>query len=139
MIRLRAFVLRTDKRLNDMSKGKVLVEIYEEDLFTGCCGPGITSPGALERTRRMLDDRNNVVKSLKEEFKGTAEIDRKIIGSRRPYSTYPPHIYKLLMARTRVPFVLLDGKLTFEGKFPSLEELEQAIKEIITEHPEGHQ
>lgn len=122
-----------------MSKGKVLVEIYEEDPFTGCCGPGITSPSALERTRRMLEDRNNIVKALKEEFKGIADIDRKIIGSRRPYSTYPPHIYKLLMARTRVPFVLIDGKLAFEGKFPSRGELEYAIKEVIAEHPESDQ
>lgn len=114
--------------MKNMSNGKVLIEIYEEDPFTGCCGPGIASPGALERTRRMLDERNKIVKALKEEFKEIVEIDRKIIGSRRPYSTYPPHIYKLLMARTRVPFVLIDGKLTFEGKFPSREELEEAIK-----------
>ncbi|MBS7631304.1 hypothetical protein KEJ47_07000 [Candidatus Bathyarchaeota archaeon] len=111
-----------------MSNEKLLVEIYEEDPFTGCCGPGITSPSALEQTRRMLDNRNKTVKALKEEFEGIANIDRKIIGSRRPYSTYPPPIYKLLMARTRVPFVLIDGKLVFEGKFPSRGEFEEAIK-----------
>jgi len=115
-----------------MSKGKLLVEIYEEDPFTGCCGPGITSPGALERTQRMLEDRNNTVKALKEEFKGIAEIDRKIIGSRRPYSTYPPHIYKLLMTRTRVPFVLINGQLVSEGTFPTLEDFRKVIKEHIT-------
>lgn len=123
---------KTDKRLKNMSKGKVLIEIYEGDPFTGCCGPGIASPGVIERTRRMLEDRNKTVKALKEEFEGIVEIDREIIGSRRPYITYSPHIYKLLMARTGVPFILVDGKLTFEGKFPSREELEQAIKEVIT-------
>jgi len=124
--------------LKDMSKGKVLVEIYEGDPFTGCCGPGIISPSALERTKMMLGDRNNIVKALKEEFKGIVEIDRKIIGNKRPYSTYPPHIYKILMTGATAPFVLINGKLTFEGKFPSLEELEGAIKEAIAESLERH-
>jgi len=115
-----------------MSKGKVLIEIYEEDPFTGCCGPGIASPSALEGTRRMLEDRNKTVKALNKAFKGTAEIDSEIIGSRRPYSTYPPHIYKLLMARTRVPFVLIDGQLVSEGTFPTLEDFRKVIKEHIT-------
>jgi len=115
-----------------MSKDKVKVEIYEGDPFTGCCGPGIASMAAIERTRKMLMERNETVKALKEEFKEQIEIERDVVSARRRYDTYPPHIYKLLLARTRVPFILMNGQLVSEGAFPSLEDFKRLIKEHVS-------
>jgi hypothetical protein len=110
---------------------KVKVEIYEEDPFTGCCGPGIASKDSIERTRKMLTERNEAVKRLREEFKEQIEIESEIATSRRRYDTYPPHAQKFLSARTQVPFILLDGQLVSEGAFPTLEELRRIIEEHI--------
>jgi len=118
-----------------MLKDKVRVEIYEGDPFTGCCGPGMTSPSAIEKMRKTFQERNETVKALKEEFRGKIEIDREIVGNRRPYNTYPPHIYKLLVARTRVPLILINGQLVAEGTFLSLEDFRQVIREHITDTP----
>jgi len=118
-----------------MLKDKVRVEIYEGDPFTGCCGPGIVSPSAIEKIQNMLMERNETVKALKEEFKERIEIDRDIVSSRRPHDTYPVHICKLLIARTRVPFILINGQLVSEGTFLSLEDFRQVIKEHITRTP----
>lgn len=114
-----------------MSKDKVRVEIYEGDPFTGCCGPGRASPSTIEKMRETLRERNETVKALKEEFKEQIEIEREIVSSRRPYDTYPPHICKLLKARTRVPFILINGQLASEGAFLSFEDFRQNIKDHI--------
>jgi len=114
---------------------KLKVEIYEGDPFTGCCGPGIISPSAIEKNRNMLMERNETVKALKEEFKERIEIDRDIVSSRRSHDTYPSHISRLLIARTRVPFILINGQLVSEGTFLSLEDFRQVIKTHITGTP----
>jgi hypothetical protein len=110
---------------------KVKVEIYEGDPFTGCCGPGIASKDSIERTRKMLTERNEAVKRLREEFKEQIEIESEIATSRRRYDTYPPYVHKLLSARAQVPFILINGQLVSEGTFPSLEDFRQLIKEHI--------
>jgi len=110
---------------------KVKVEIYEGDPFTGCCGPGIASKDTIEKTRKMLMERNETVKALREEFKGQIEIEREIVTSRKGYDTYPPHVQKFLSARTQVPFILIDRQLVSEGAFPPLEELRRIIEEYI--------
>jgi len=116
-----------------MSREKIKVEIYEGDPFTGCCGPGIASPSAIEKLRKMLTERNETVKTLREEFREEVEIERDIVSDRRRYDMYPPHVCKLLSARTRVPFILINGHLVSEGAFPSLEDFRQLIKEHIKE------
>jgi len=120
-----------------MSKNKVKVEIYEGDPFTGCCGPGIASRDAVERLRKMLMERNETVKTLREEFKEEVEIEREIVSSRRRYDMYPPHICKLLMAGTRVPFIVINGQLVSEGAFPSLNDFRQLLSEHIKSPHQG--
>lgn len=114
-----------------MVADKARVEIYEGDPFTGCCGPGMASTSAIERLRKMLTKRNETVKTLREEFKEQVEIEREIVSSRRRYDTYPPHVCKVLLARTRVPFILINGQLVSEGTFPSIEDFRSLISEHI--------
>jgi len=114
-----------------VSKNKVKVETYEGDPFTGCCGSGMASPSAIEKLRKMLMERNETVKAFREEFKGQVEIEREIVSSHRRYDIYPPHVCKLLLARTRVPFILINGQLVSEGTFPSIEDFRRLIKEYI--------
>jgi len=111
-----------------MSKDKVRVEIYEGDPFTGCCGPGIASKNSIEGLRKMLIERNKTVKAIREEFKEKIEIERQIVSSRKRYDMYPPHVSKLLLSRTPVPFILINGLLVSEGTFPSLEDFRQLIR-----------
>lgn len=117
-----------------MSKDKVRVEIYERDPVTGCCGPGIAAKDAIERLRKMLKERNEVVKALMEEFKEQLVIEREIISGRRRYDTYPPHVQKLLNTGTQVPFIVIDGQLVLEGAFPSLEDFRKLISGHISFH-----
>lgn len=78
----------------------------------------------------MLMERNSTVKALKEEFKEQIDIERDIVGNRRRYGTYPPHVSKLLLAGVRVPFIVINCQLALEGVFPSLED----FRELISEH-----
>jgi len=121
-----------------MSKDKMKVEIYEGDPFTGCCGPGIASRNAIEKLRKMLMERNETVKALREEFREQIEIEREIVSPRRKFDYYPPHVYKLLLARTRVPFILINGQLVSEGVFPSLEDFRQLISEHVKNPHQGN-
>ncbi len=113
-----------------MSKNRLKIEIYEGDPFGGCCGPGVASKDAVEKSRKMLMERYEIVKVLKEEFKEQIEIEREIVSGRRGYDSYPPHICKLLGASTQVPFIVIDGQLVLEGAFPSLED----FRKLISEH-----
>ncbi|MEM4727368.1 MAG: hypothetical protein QXD04_03855 [Candidatus Bathyarchaeia archaeon] len=110
---------------------RVRVEIYEGDPFAGCCGPGIASKKDVDKLRNILIERNHIIKTLKEEFKDRIEIERDIISAKRRLETYPKHIYKLLTAGTKVPFIVINGKLSIEGKFPTLEEFKCLINEHI--------
>ncbi len=114
-----------------MSKGKIRVEIYEGDPFTGCCGPVMTSPGAAENLRKMLVERNRTVETLKEEFKEQIEVDREIVGTRRKYDLYPQHTLKFLKGDTKMPFILINGKLVSEGVFPSYDDFKQLVLKYI--------
>jgi len=120
-----------------MITDKVRVEIYEGDPFTGCCGPGVASPSAVEKLRKMLMERNETVKALREEFKGQVEIEREIVSSRRQYDTYPPHICALLKIGTQVPFMVINGQLVLKGAFPSLEDFRKLISEHIKSFNQG--
>jgi hypothetical protein len=48
---------------------------------------------------------------------------------------YPPHIYKLLMTRIRVPFILINGQLIAKGTFLTLEGFRKVIRKHITDTP----
>lgn len=120
-----------------MIKDKVRVEIYEGDPFTGCCGPGMASPSAVEKLRKMLMERNETVKTLREEFKEQVEIEREIVSSRRQYDMYPPHICALLKVGTQVPFIIINGQLVLKGAFPSLEDFRKLISEHIKRPNQG--
>lgn len=122
---------RPAERENMSGKKLVRVEIYEGDPFTGCCGPGRASTAAVDRTRRMLMERNETVKTLREEFKEQVEIEREIISTRRKIDSYPPHVWKRLAGRTKVPFILINGQLVLEGRFPSLEDFRQLVEEHV--------
>jgi hypothetical protein len=65
-----------------MSNGKIKVEIYEGDPFSGCCGPSMASPSSAEKLRAMLVERNKTVEALKEEFKEQIEVERDILRIR---------------------------------------------------------
>jgi hypothetical protein len=114
-----------------VQKGKVRVEIWEGDPFTGCCGLGLFSADAAERLRKTIMERNATVKALKEEFKEQIDIERDIVSNRRRYDTYPPYVSKLLLAGVRVPFIVIDGQLALEGVFPSLEDFRKLISEHV--------
>jgi len=120
-----------------MITDKVRVEIYEGDPFTGCCGLGMASPNTVEKLRKMLMERNETVKALREEFKGHVEIEREIVSSRRRYDTYPPHIRALLMIGTQVPFIVINGQLVLKDAFPSLENFRRLISEHIKRFNQG--
>lgn len=114
-----------------MAMEKIKVEIYEGDPFTGCCGPGLFSTDAAERLRKIIMERNAIVKALKEEFKEQIELERDIVSNRRRYDTYPSHISKLIVAGVRVPFIVINGQLALEGVFPSLEDFRKLVREYI--------
>jgi len=121
-----------------VEKAKVKIEIYEGDPFKGCCGPGISSVATVEGLRKMLMEGNETVKTLREEFKEEkVEIMREIVSSRRRYDMYSPHVCKLLMAGTRVPFIVINGQLVLEGVFPSLNDFRQLISEHIKSLHQG--
>lgn len=114
-----------------MSKGKIRVEIYEGDPFTGCCGPVMTSPSSAENLRKMLIERNRTVEMLKEEFKGQIEVGREIVSSRRQYDGYSQHILKLLRADTKMPLIFINGQLVSEGIFPPYDDFKQLVLRYI--------
>jgi len=106
-----------------MEKSKIRIEIYEGDPFGGtCCGPGprVTSPVAVERLRKMLEERSGIVKKLSEEYKGRATIKRDTINEKR--SDYPEYVMKLMLDSKPVPYVFINEEPVIVGKFPSYEE-----------------
>ena len=116
-----------------MSKGKIRVEIYEGDPFSGCCGPVMASPSSVENLRKMLIERNGIIKALKEEFKEQIEVDREIVGTRRQYDTYPQHALKFLRTDTKMPFILINGQLVSEGIFLPYDDFKQLVLNHIKE------
>jgi len=116
-----------------MSKGKIKVEIYEGDPFSGCCGPVMASPGSAGNLRKMLIERNKTVEMLKEEFKDQIEVNREIVGRRRLYDTYPQYALKFLKEDTKMPFILINGQLVSEGIFPPYDDFKQLVLNHIKE------
>ena len=112
-----------------MEKVKVRVEIYEDDPFgSTCCGPGprVTSVAAVEKLRKMLEERSDIVTKLSEEYKNSATIKRDTINQKR--SDYPQYVTKLMIDSKPTPYIFINGDPVIVGKFPSYEELATLLK-----------
>lgn len=110
-------------------KKMIRIEIYEGDPFGGaCCGPGplVTSVNAVERLRKMLEERNQTVKRLSEEYKNKITIKREIISQTR--WDYPPYVIRLLREGKPKPYIFFDEEPVSIGKFPTYEEFVALLK-----------
>ncbi len=110
-----------------MEKGKLKIEIYEGDPFGGaCCGPRITSPQAVEKLRKMLTERSQIVRRLQNEFKNKVHVERETISAKR--WDYPEYVRRLRVNNKPLPYVFLSGEAVAIGKFPSYEEFVTLLK-----------
>jgi hypothetical protein len=112
-----------------MEKVKVKLEIYEDDPFgSTCCGPGprVTSLAAVEKLRKMLEERGQIVKKLSEEYKGNVTIKRDTISQKR--SDYPEYVMKLMLDSKPAPYIFINEEPIIIGKFPSYEEFTTLLK-----------
>jgi hypothetical protein len=112
-----------------MEKVKIRLEIYEDDPFgSTCCGPGprVASRAAVEKLRRMLEERSEIVKKLSEEYKDSVTIKRDTINQKR--LDYPEYVMKLMLDSKPTPYIFIDGEPVIVGKFPSHEEFTTLMK-----------
>jgi hypothetical protein len=112
-----------------MEKVKLRLEIYEDDPFgSTCCGPGprVTSLAAVEKLRRMLEERSEIVRKLSEEYKDNVTIRRDTINQKR--WDYPEYVMKLMLDSKPTPYVFIDGEPAIVGEFPSYEEFTTLLK-----------
>lgn len=108
-----------------MTDAKIKLEIYEDDPFEGsCCATVRSSKGSVDQLRRMLIERNEILRKLDQEFRGTIEVSRDIVSTRRGLVTYPEHLQRALSEKGlgSLPHIFLEGKLVSTGKFPTYEE-----------------
>jgi hypothetical protein len=106
-----------------MEKDKIRIEIYEGDPFGGtCCGPGprVTSFAAVEKLRKMLEERSEIVKKLSEKYKDCVTVKRDTISQKR--WDYPEYVMRLMSDDKPVPYVFINEEPVVIGKFPSYEE-----------------
>ncbi len=116
-----------------MEKSKIRIEIYEEDPFgSTCCGPGprVTSLAVVEKLRKMLEERSQIVKKLLEEYKDDVTIKRDTINQKR--GDYPDYVVKLMLDSKPAPYIFIDGEPVIVGKFPSYEELTTLLTASLT-------
>ena len=112
-----------------MEKVKLRLEIYEDDPFgSTCCGPGprVTPLAAVEKLRKMLEERSEIVKKLSEEYKDNVTIRRDTINQKR--WDYPEYVMKLMSDSKPAPYIFIDGEPVTVGKFPSYEEFTTLLK-----------
>ena len=110
-------------------KKMIRIEIYEGDPFGGaCCGPGpiVTSVNAVERLRKMLEERNQTVKKLAEEYKDKVTIKREIISQKR--WDYPAHVIRMLRESKPKPYIFINEEPVSIGEFPPYEEFTALLK-----------
>jgi len=115
-----------------MEKRKVRIEIYEGDPFGGaCCGPGprVTSVEAVEKLRRMLEERSEIVKKVSQEFKDSVTMRRDTISQKK--CDYPEYVRKLMSDDKPLPYVFINEELVMAGKFPSYEEFTTLLKSRV--------
>lgn len=110
------------------------MEVYEGDPFeASCCGPVRMSEESVEKLRRMLIERNETLRKLREKFSGALDIERDIVSSRRGLMKYPEHVRNVLSERgwNSLPYVFVEGRLVSAGKFPSYEEFLVLLKPYL--------
>jgi hypothetical protein len=115
-----------------MEKVKLRLEIYEDDPFgSTCCGPGprVTSLAAVEKLRRMLEERSEIVKKLSEEYKDNVTIRRDTINQKR--LDYPEYVMKLMLDSKPAPYIFIEGEPVIVGKFPSYDEFTTLLKGLL--------
>ena len=113
----------------NMEKDKIRIEIYEGDPFGGaCCGPGprVTSLAAVEKLRKMLEERSEIVKKLSEECKDSVTIKRDTISQKR--WDYPEYVVRLMSDNKPVPYIFINEEPVVIGKFPSYDEFVALLK-----------
>ncbi len=112
-----------------MEKVRIKLEIYEDDPFgSTCCGPGprVTSLAAVEKLRKMLEERSEIVKKLSEEYKDSVTISRDFISQKR--GDYPEYVMKLVLDSKPTPYIYVEGEPVIIGKFPAYEEFTALLK-----------
>jgi len=115
-----------------MEKDKIRIEIYEGDPFGGtCCGPGlrVTSFAAVEKLRKMLEERSEIVKKLSEKYKDCVTVKRDTINHKR--WDYPEYVMRLMSDDKPVPYVFINEEPVVIGKFPSYEEFAALLKDRL--------
>jgi len=120
-----------------MEKDKIRIEIYEGDPFGGaCCGPGprVTSLAAVEKLRKMLEERSEIVKKLSEKYKDRVTVKRDTISQKR--TDYPEYVVRLMSDDKPVPYVFINEELVVIGKFPSCEEFAALLAARLKEEQE---
>ncbi len=119
-----------------MEKVRAKLEIYEEDPFGNtCCGPGprVTSLAAVEKLRKMLQERSEIVKQLSEDYKDDLTIRRDTISRKR--QDYPGYVMKLVLDSKPPPYIFIDGEPFIIGKFPPYEEFTKLLKAHLKNDP----
>ncbi len=119
-----------------MQKTKIRLEIYEDDPFgSACCGPGsgVTSITAVEKLRKKLEERSEIVEKLSEQFKDRVTIGRDWINHKR--WDYPEHVRKLMAEGKPTPYIFIDGQPVIIGRFPSYEEFTALLEARLTSEP----
>lgn len=112
-----------------MEKSKIKVEIYEGDPFSGtCCGPGplSTSPASAEKLRKMLTERNDIVRRILEKYKDSLIIRREIFSQKR--WDYPEYVRRIMFEGKPLPYIFIDEAPVLTGKFPSYGEFVALLK-----------
>jgi len=107
------------------------VEIWDSDPTSGCCcGPGMMSQQSIQKIMDSINEKNTIVKTLRDEFKDVKfEVDT--VSPRRPMSSYPPYVSELLSDGARAPTVFIDGTVVAENRFPSYEEFKSILDERL--------
>ena len=110
-----------------MDTPKLKLEIYQGDPFSGaCCGPGTGSPESLEKLRKMLNERSQILKKLQNEFEDKVYFKSEIVSPKR--WDYPEHVRRLMAENKPLPYIFINEQTAATGSFPSYNEFVMLIK-----------
>ena len=111
-----------------MDTPKLILEIYQGDPFAGaCCGPGTRSPESIEKLRKMLTERSQILKKLQEEFRDKMHLKSEIVSPKR--WDYPEHVRRLMAENLPLPYIFMNEKAVVTGKFPSYADFAAIIEQ----------
>jgi len=110
-----------------MESNKLILEIYQGDPFSGaCCGPGTSSPDSLEKLRKMLTERSQILKKLQEAFEDEIFLKSEIVSPKR--WNYPEHVRRLMAENLPLPYIFINEQTATIGRFPSYQEFLSLIQ-----------